>query len=121
MLYSGHPDKAIQLIENSLRFDPQTTPGNLMNLSFAYYLEGRYADAIRNSKQALVKHPDFAGHHIALAAAYAQLGRKEDAAQAAEKVRELFPFIPIKNFGSIFLDSKDRAAIMDGLQKAGLK
>jgi hypothetical protein len=49
------------------------------------------------------------------------LGRKEDAAQAAEKVRELFPFIPIENFGSIFLDPKDRAAIMDGLQKAGLK
>ena len=121
MLYSGHPDKAVHLIENSLRFDPQTTPGNLMNLSFAYYLKGRYADAIRNSKQALVKHPDFAGHHIALAAAYAQLGRKEDAAQAAEKVRELFPFMPIENFGSIFLDPEDRAAIMDGLQKAGLK
>jgi tetratricopeptide (TPR) repeat protein len=121
MLYSGHPDKAIHLIENSLRFDPYTTPGNLMNLSFAYYLVGRYEDAIRVSERALTKHPDFAGHHIALAAAYAQSGRKEDAEREVEKVHELFPFMPIESFGSIFLDPKDRASIMDGLRKAGLK
>ena len=121
MLYSGHSEKAIQLIENSLRFDPYTSPGNLMNLSIAYYLQGRYEDAIRVSERALVKHPDFAGHHIALAVSFAQLGNKEDAAREVKKVQELSPFLPVEGFGSIFLDPKDRAAIQDGLQKAGLK
>lgn len=121
MLWSGRPDDTIEAIETLLRYDPGTTPGTYMFLGLGYYLKGRYDMAISAAERGLVRYPDFVGNHIALAAAYAQAGRSEDAARAAAKVLRLDPFFEVESYGTVFQNPADRTAIREGLKKAGLK
>ncbi len=121
MLWSGRPDDAIEAYETTLRYDPLPSPGTHMNLGLGYYLKGRYDAAISRIERGVAQYPDFVGNYIALAAAYAQAGRSEDAARAAEKILRLDPFFELESYGSVFSNPADRAAIKKGLRKAGLK
>jgi adenylate cyclase len=121
MLYSSKTDEAIHLMETALRFDPSISPSTFMELALAYYLKGRYDDSIRTLERGLALKPDFVGHHIVLAAAYAQMGRSEDAAREAATVLRLDPFFEVDSYGSVFRNPADRANIAEGLRKAGLK
>jgi adenylate cyclase len=121
MLYSGQVDDAIHSLETGLRFDPNMGPGDFMELGLAYYLKGRYDDAIRTLERGVSRKPEFVGNHIALAAAYIQAGRSEDATRAAATVLRLHPFFELDWYGSMFRSPANRAAIIDGLRKAGLK
>jgi adenylate cyclase len=69
MLYSGRKDEAIYWIESALRLDPHLSMGTFMTLGQAYYLNGRYEDAITILKKGLAKKPDYVGHYIMLRAA----------------------------------------------------
>jgi adenylate cyclase len=121
MLYSGQVDDAIHSLETGLRFDPNMGPGDFMELGLAYYLKGRYDDAIMTLERGVGRKQEFVGNHIALAATYARAGRSEDAARAAAAVLRLHPFFELDSYGSVFRNSADRAAIIEGLRKAGLK
>ncbi|MGO8762677.1 MAG: adenylate/guanylate cyclase domain-containing protein [Desulfobaccales bacterium] len=121
MLYLGRTEEAIRLLEASLRFDRNTSPGTFMNLGLAYYLKGRYEDSLSLLKRGLARKPDFLGSHIALAAAYSQLGHSEEAASEAASVLRLDPFFELESYGTVFRNPADRSAIIDGLRKAGLK
>jgi adenylate cyclase len=121
MLWSSRPDDAIQAYETALRYDPRTSPGSHMFLGLGYYLKGRYDAAISTMEQGVARHPNFVGNHIALAAAYAQAGRSEEAARAAAKVLRLDPFFEVESYGTVFRNPADRAVIIEGLRKAGLK
>jgi adenylate cyclase len=120
MLYSGRKDEAIYWIESALRLNPFFFKGTFMTLGQAYYLNERYEDAITILKKGLAKKPDYVGHYIMLAAAYAQAGFTEEAKRSAAKVLRLHPFFEIDSYGTVFHNPKDRAKIVDGLQKAGL-
>ncbi len=120
-LHVGRTEDAIRLFETARRFDPVFSPGDFMNMGIAYYLKGRYAEAIRTLELGAIQKPDFAGNYIALAAAYAQAGRIEDASQSADMVKKLYPFFDLKSYGSVFRNSEDRSKIIAGLRKAGLK
>jgi adenylate cyclase len=120
-LYLGRTEEATRLLEASLRFDPDTDPVTFMTLGLAYYLKGRYEDSISLLKRGLASEPNFVGNHIALAAAYAQSGRSEEAAQEAATVLRLDPFFELESYGTVFRNPADRTAIIDGLRKAGLK
>ena len=121
MLYSGRMDEAIYWIESALRLNPNLSLGAFMLLGQAYYLNGRYEDAITILKKGLAKNPDFMGHDIMLAAAYAQAGYTEEAKRSAAKVLRLDPFFELDSYGTVFRNSEDRAQIVQGLRKAGLK
>jgi len=121
MLYSGRMDEAIYWIESALRLNPNLSLGAFMLLGQAYYLSGRYEDAITILKKGLAKNQDFMGHDIMLAAAYAQAGYTEEAKRSAAKVLRLDPFFELDSYGTVFRNSEDRAQIVQGLRKAGLK
>ena len=59
--------------------------------------------------------------YVALAATYAQSGQQKDAVRAAKTVLQLNPFFEVDSYGTAFRKPADRAKIMDGLRKAGLK
>ena len=116
----GKTDLAIKELETSFSFNPHMRPSNYMQLGIAYYLKGRYDDAMDTLEQGLSWYPDDVFIHIPLAAAYAQAGRPKDAARVAAKVRKLRPFFEVDNYGTAFIKPTDRTRIVDGLRKAGL-
>jgi adenylate cyclase len=121
MLYSGRTEEAIQSMETDMRYNPHLGPGDFMELGLAYYLKGRYEDSIRILERGVGQKPDFVGHHLGLAAAYAQAGRFLEAQEAAATVLRLSPFFETESYGSAFRNPADRAALVEGLRKAGLQ
>ena len=120
MNYSGKTDLAIKELEISFSFNPHMRPSNYMQLGLAYYLKGRYDDAIDTLEQGLSWYSDDVFIYIPLAAAYARVGRLKVAARVATKVRKLRPFFEVDNYGTAFINPTDRSKIVDGLRKAGL-
>lgn len=120
-LYLGRPDEAIKTFETTLRFSPVMDVDRLLELGFAYYLVSRYDAAIKTLEQGVSLNPNHAFLHIALAAAYAQAGRLDDAARAVASVRRLHPFFEVALFGTRFRNPQDRERIIEGLRKAGLE
>ena len=121
LLWSGRVDKAIEALEKSLRLDSTSPLNGWWHLGMAYYLKGRYDDAVKILEEGAVKKPSFAGHYLGLAASYARMGRYEKAARAASELRRLDPFFKVDSFGTGFHVLADREAIMEGLRMAGLK
>jgi len=119
--YIGRRDDAILKLETALRLDPRMFPGYHMHLGLAYYLKGRYEDAIGALNRGLGWYPEHVFIHIPLAAAYAQAGRLEEAERTASTILRLHPFFEVDSFGNAFVNSADRASIADGLRKAGLQ
>jgi adenylate cyclase len=120
MLYSGQKNEAIHWLESALNLNPYLSLGGLMILGQAYYLTGRYADAITALKKGIAKNPEYVGYHIMLAAANAQAGHIREAENWAAKVFKLDPFFDVNSYGSVFRNPKDREQIINGLRKAGL-
>jgi adenylate cyclase len=121
MLYAGRTDEAIQLLQTGLRFDPYSRLDHYWHLGLAHYLKGKYEDAIRTLEQVLGHDPNSAWVHIALAAAYAQAGRSEDAKQSAELAKKLHPFFEVESSFTLFRNPADRNKFIEGLRKAGLE
>ena len=121
LLYSGQKDKAIYWLESALRLNPHISFGYLMVLGQAYYLSGRYEDAITILNKGLAENPNYVGYDIMLAAAYAEAGRFEAAKRTARDVLRIDPFFEVGSYGTVFRNPEDRSRIIDGLRKAGLK
>jgi adenylate cyclase len=120
MLYSGQKDEAIYWLESALNLNPHISLGGFMILGQAYYLTGRYEDAITVLKKGISKKPEYVGNHIMLAAANAQAGHTKEATHWAAGVFRLDPFFDVDSYGSVFRNPKDRAQIINGLRKAGM-
>jgi adenylate cyclase len=121
LLWSGRLDGAVAALQMSLRLDSSSPRNTWWHLGIAYYLKERYEEALDTLAQGLIKRPNFAGYHIALAATYARLGRREEAARAAAAVRRLDPFFEVESFGTGFRQPAHRETIAAGLREAGLK
>ena len=119
-LYTGQSQAAIEAVETALRFNPNFDVTSYVHLGLAYYMMGRYDDAIKIIEKSLGRNPDLVVHYVLLAAAHAQANHPDDAVRAAEEVRRRHPFFEAESFGSAFRDSADQAKLAEGLRKAGL-
>jgi TolB-like protein/class 3 adenylate cyclase/Tfp pilus assembly protein PilF len=122
-LTSGQVEQAIDLMTTALRFNPRGRPEMFGNLGLAYYLQDRYDDAIATLERGLGRFPqaEYVFGSIALAAAYAQAGRTEDAVKVAHDVRRLAPFFEIDGFIQLVRDPEQQEHIAEGLRKAGFE
>jgi imidazolonepropionase-like amidohydrolase len=78
-------------VEKALRLDPQQQADYAWALGHAYYLTGRYEEAITAFKRALVHYPNDLPAHSFLAASYSELDREEEARAAMAELRRLSP------------------------------
>jgi TolB-like protein/class 3 adenylate cyclase/Flp pilus assembly protein TadD len=133
LVHSGHPKEAIESFEIAMRLNPSMSSSASEPIGWAYYMERRYEEAVTALKAGLRASPSDYSNYAALAASYAQLGRTDEAARAAEEVRRLWPFFDVNTFVMLFSDigcsrqapqsvcEANHATIVEGLHKAGLK
>jgi class 3 adenylate cyclase/TolB-like protein/Flp pilus assembly protein TadD len=120
LLYEGDISGAIAGAELLTQFQPEIPDGAAFNLGIAYILADRGADAVRILERTINRNPGPLVTNVMLAAAYAAVGRQEDAERQAERVRQRFPTFSRDRFGSAFRDPTLRAKLNRALEKAGL-
>jgi adenylate cyclase len=120
LMWMGQTDNAIAALEAAQRLDPDLGPLDRFALSLAYYLKGRYDDAIEQARLNLRKTEGANFSRIVLAAAYAEADRSEDAARVVAAIHRLDPTFDPQQFGGKFLNPADLANLREGLRKAGL-
>jgi adenylate cyclase len=120
LMWSGQTDAAIEALELAQRIDPALNAIDRNALSLAYYLKGRYEEAIEQAQLNLRSTEYAYFSHPVLAAAYAQQNRSEDAARVAAMIRRVDPTFDPQSYGSKFLNPGDLDHLRDGFRKAGL-
>ena len=116
LLYVGRIDEAIAAMENAKRVDPHGGA----SLPVAYYVAGRYREALAHTDAMLTRTPHHVGLNAMRAATLAQLGNAAEAQRAADQVRRLSPGFEAENFGGRFANPDHTAKVREGLRKAGL-
>ena len=117
--FAGEIGGAIESLQLALKLDPTLEPTYLFDLEMAYYLAGRYDDVLRIADLGLARYPDFPVFNTLAAAAAAQSGRKDQAAQYAEAVRQKLPTLDLELMGSRFKNPAHAASLREGLKLAG--
>jgi adenylate cyclase len=88
----------------------------------AYYLVGRYEDALRMNQELLSRWPTNIWGHRGLVLTYAAMGRWEEARAAALDLVRTNPNFSVQHWGRV-APFKDRAVVerdMELMRKAGL-
>jgi TolB-like protein/class 3 adenylate cyclase/Tfp pilus assembly protein PilF len=119
---AGRPEEGLPFIETAMRLDPHYPFLYIFWLAHAFQSMERYHEAIAAYRRTISRNPDFSSAHRHLAAAYAQLGRMEEANAEAARTLRIDPSWSIQRVAQR-LPLKDAAALerlVDGLRKAGL-
>jgi adenylate cyclase len=121
LLVAGDPARAVQTLEAQMRLDPFYLPRVPSLLGFAYYLLGRYADALAQLQAAVPRAPDHGHSRRYLAATYAQLGQLDKAREEAAEALRIDPWFTINQaiYAKICKRPEDGERFNDGLREAG--
>ena len=104
-----------------MKLDPFYQPGAPGSLGFAYYLLGRYVDALPHLQEAASRAPNHGHIRRYLAATYAQLGQFDRAQDEAADALRIEPWFTIDQgiFARICKRPEDAEHFSEGLRKAG--
>lgn len=120
LLWTGDVEGSIAAGELLAQFRPQQSAIESFERATAYMLADRTSDAVRLLELAIDRTPEFRPAIAMLAAAYAQLGRQEDAERQSAIVRQRFPAFSREQFGSLLRNPSHREKIALAFKKAGL-
>ena len=119
LVYGGDSARAIDLIEGAIKRNPEVPYWYWWNLAWAYYMLGRYEDAVKEIDK--ISEPPVEVL-VVKAAAKAQSGDEKGAAADMEQFMKARPDWTVENAAALhFRDDKDRQRWLDGLRKAGLR
>lgn len=121
LLVAGEPSKAIQTLKAHMRLDPFYQARTPAMLGFAYYLLGRYLDALPHLQEAASRAPNHGHSRRYLAATYAQLGQLDRARDETTEALRVEPWFRINQgiFATICKRPEDAEHFSKGLRKAG--
>jgi TolB-like protein len=113
----GRAEEGIERIRQAMRLNPYHPEWYWIDLGIVFYMARRYDDAIEAYRQRSKP-----GHWVwsRLAACYAQLGRKEEAAAAVAHVLQLKPDFSIAKLRRAGWGTAESQHVKDGMRKAGL-
>ena len=122
MCKSGNPARGLELSKKAIRVCPLYRPGYLRGLAMAYRLLGQLDAAVAAYREAIRREPEYLTAHVNLVSILGELGRLDEANEAAREIFKLEPNFSIKAYmeGLSYRNPSDLARIEEGLQKTGL-
>jgi TolB-like protein/Flp pilus assembly protein TadD len=120
--YAGRPEAALEAIRKAMRLDPRRPFFYVWIKGQAHYLMRHYDAAIAEFERVVERNPANPAGHLGLAAAYAQVGRIEDAEWQAQEILALFPDFTLarERQREPYKDPAHLDRYIEGLRKAGL-
>ena len=123
------PEDAIESANKAMRLDPRNRDLYLSVVGWSHNLMGRYAEAVPLFKRHLARYPNNLAGHYALAVAYVELGRLDEARAEVAELLRISPRLTLEGFRyteehGVAYPLKDRALAareLGDLGKAGLK
>jgi tetratricopeptide (TPR) repeat protein len=123
-MMAGDPDKAEMCCARAFLMSPGAPEAaeSLAIVGFARFVRGDYAAAIEPLEKARATLTDWPPNHWMLTAAYAHLGRLDEARMLLEKTRLIAPNLSLATIQTIVDRSGGRlVTVAEGLRKAGLQ
>ncbi len=118
LVYGGNPIEGIEYIETAMRLDPRFQTNPLYLLGIAYFCMGQYEKAVSRLERAFKRIPEPGQRLYPLVAAYAHLGRLNEAKKAVELWQQQLGLkFAMDRFP--FKDPEVAKRFVDGLIKAG--
>jgi adenylate cyclase len=121
LFWSSRLEESASAYDLAMRLDPATAhgPERLFVVATSHLLMGQ-PDKVRALLEGRLQPlPRFWPLHVIQAIAYTELGRSQDAAQAAAVAKRLNPFLDPESFGTRMRDPAHRRQLADGMRKAG--
>jgi adenylate cyclase len=106
---AGKPENAIESIEKGIRLDPHFAAYNSSPLGTAYYLAGRYDEALAALKRHLARYPANPTARLYLAAIYSETGQEDAARAEVAEILRVNPQFSLEVWGQR-ANLKDHAA-----------
>ncbi len=91
----------------------------LVGVAISHVMVGEYEESLDWSLRSLASNPDWPGTYWTLAAAYAHMGRLEEAHDVVARLLARAPAMRISHFAGLGIGAR-HAIIVEGLRKAGL-
>jgi len=123
MRKSGRPERGAELVKKAMRLCPFYRPGLLRALGNNYrMMSGRLEAAVACYRESLKRESGYLAAHVNLTSALGELGRLDEARDAAREVLGQSSNFSIKAYaaGLSYRDPSDRERIAEGLRQAGL-
>jgi adenylate cyclase len=120
-ILAGEPSRATELLEMHMRLDPFYEPNAPVALGFAYYMLGRYEEALPLLCDAVSRAPEMAHGRYVLAMACARLGQQAEANAQVEIALRLEPWYRVSHSltAKYFRSPRDTEHVLEGLRLAG--
>jgi len=122
--YSGEPEESLNWFEKTLRVNPRDPRSYTAQQSMCVPLFAldRYDEVIRAAQRVMHQIPNWTEAFTMQAAAYAKLGRLDEARAAVERLRCIDPQYSVRRAlrRHPYRDATDRAKLADALRQAGL-
>jgi len=118
----GNGEEAARLVTKGMQLNPHYSWDYPYNLGRAYYIMGRYNDAVKTLQQALDRNELALNPRLYLVASYVALGRLEDAEWEIEKVQIQSPETTLSHLKKDrpIANKKLQQKFLGELRKAGL-
>jgi len=120
--YAGRPRQALTLMQKAMLLNPRHPFAYNVIRGEIYFNLHSYDSAVDDFLHALERNPDAYEPRLWLAAAYAHLGRADDAGWEVEQIRNSGAEISLDHIEQVIplKDPVQRKHLIDGLGKAGL-
>jgi len=120
--FSGEYDRAMKALERAKQINPQGFVIYLAVEGRILFLNRQYEEAVVLLERSVERNPGFDSSHLDLAAAYAQLGRLDDAAWSVEEALAISPKLTLEQLrrDSLYALESDKDHYYGALRKAGV-
>jgi adenylate cyclase len=124
LLWTGQPERALRELQLALKLNPTPYPVRLKDLGWAYFVNGRYEEALQFGQRAHAMAPQETATLRLLVLTHVELGQVDEAHRFVQLLMQEMPYFSLawyeRNILPIIQTEALRNRLLNGLRKAGV-